>query len=269
MNSRNRSIAVALLLLAPALPMSAQANGVWLMWTNASVLLYPDSSGVFFRFSVETPSRRGPFSATFDPSRVAEWLPVARGVNNQPIHESDISNVRTTPMLQSLIGDAIRIVRRRENGVWTKERFIVMESIKDTQPLVFIGGERSVGQIIDSLEAVSARTRFSKSAAQQEISETLLVTYDKEASASPRNLGPGYPLEARRSYRNGMVITSFYVDEKGRVDMATARTLFASAPAFADAVTASLVNMVFDPAEKDGKKVRSKVTMPFAFSVIR
>ena len=267
--SRNRSIAVALSLLVPALPLSAQATGVWLSWTSASLVLYPDSSGVFMRSMAETPAQRRPFDTTFDPSRVSEWLPIARAVNNQPIDASDTSSVRATPMLQSLVGDAIRIVRRRNNGAWSNERFIVMESIKDAQPLVFPGSELSVGQILDSLEAVAKRTRFSASAAQQVISETLRATYDKEAAASPKNQPPGYPLEAIRSGKSGMVVVSFYVSENGKADMSTFRTLFTSGPWFADAVVAQLPNMVFFPAEKDGKKVRSKVVMPFAFSMVR
>ena len=264
-------LAAALLFLVSAANLGAQAQGVWLEWNNAGLTLYPDSSGVFMYARIHAdPGKKQPyFTASFDPARLAEWLPAAREFNTRVIDPGDTSTFLATAMLQSIIGDAIRVVRHRENGEWSKHRFIVMETIRDTQPVVFIGSELSVGQILDSLAAVAGRTPFSQSAAQQVIRETVIGGYDKEASASPRNMPPAYPMDALRARRNGAVVMSFYVDSTGRVEMNTARPFFSSEAAFTDAVMAALPNLVFSPAEKDGRKVRSRVVMPFSFTVVR
>jgi TonB family protein len=251
--------------------LEAQGQGVWLEWNNAGLTLYPDSSGVFmyFRIHAEPGARQPNFTASFDPARLDEWLREARTFNTRVIEPSDTSQLLNTAMLQSIIGDGLRVVRRRDHGEWSKERFIVMETIRDTQPVVFIGGELSVGQILDSLAAVSKRTRFSQSAAQQVISETLLGAYDKEASASPKNFPPAYPMGALRARRSGFVVMSFYVDSTGRAEMNTARPFFSTEDSFTASVMAALPSMIFFPAEKDGRKVRSRVVMPFSFTVVR
>ena len=256
-------------LFIPAL-LGAQPKGVWLEWRNAGLTLYPDSAGVFVYTQTHgLPGRQAYFSGSFDPARLNEWLAVARGFNSQTIDPNDTSELRSSPMLQSVIGDAIHVYRRRDQGVWTEERFLVFESIRGTPPVVIPGTERTMVQILDSLGAVAKRTNFSSTAAQQVITETVMVSYDREAAASPDNKPPAYPSGSGRQRRNGLVVLSFFVDADGRSEMGTVRQLFTSAPPFYDAVMEALPAMKFFPAELKGKKVRSKVVMPFAFSVVR
>lgn len=261
-----------LLCLAFAPPATAQ-TGIWLEWSNVGLTLYPGSAGVFMWAGIHAPpgQRQPSFSASFDPGKLEEWLPVARGFNSQPMAtSSDTARYRISPVLHSIIGDGVYLVRRRDSGVWSDERFLLMESIKENGgPVVITGSEKTVGQILDSLEAIGKRTKFSPLAAQREIRETVLGQYDREASPSPLNQPPEFPMTELRAHRSGMVVVSFFIDANGRADMSTVQRFFSSGWAFYESVLAALPTMYFFPAEKDGKKVRSKVTMPFTFTVIR
>jgi len=76
-----------------------------------------------------------------------------------------------------------------------------------------------------------------------------------------------YPATMRGSGIGGELWAQFVVDETGRVDMQTFKTLKSPGPEFTAAVKAALPTGRFDPAVVRGKKVKQLVQQAFVFRV--
>ena len=87
----------------------------------------------------------------------------------------------------------------------------------------------------------------------------------------PRILGdapqPRYPSALRSGGVSGHVIARFVVDTLGRAEMGSLDLTDASHALFADAVRDALSRYRFSPGELGGRRVRTMVQIPFAFTL--
>jgi TonB family protein len=88
---------------------------------------------------------------------------------------------------------------------------------------------------------------------------------------APRLLGdakpPQYPSLLRQSGVTGQVVVQFVVDTLGRAETEGVQIVEASHTLFADAVRAALTSYRFSAGEAAGHKVRTRVQLPFTFSL--
>jgi protein TonB len=86
---------------------------------------------------------------------------------------------------------------------------------------------------------------------------------------APRILGrapePRYPASLRSAGIGGHVLVEFVVDTTGRAEMGTLRFSELTNPLFGDAARDALLRYRFAPGEVAGRKVRTRVAVPFEF----
>jgi protein TonB len=80
-----------------------------------------------------------------------------------------------------------------------------------------------------------------------------------------RALEPRYPATLRSAGIEGRVLAEFVVDTLGRADLATLHFPELANPLFGDAVREALARYRFLPGEVAGRKVRTRVAVPFDF----
>lgn len=98
--------------------------------------------------------------------------------------------------------------------------------------------------------------------------EVVISTW--EADRAPRLLGmpqPRYPEVLRAAGITGRVVVEFVVDTAGRSDPSTLVVVSATRDAFVDAVRSALRGFRFVPGEAGGRRVRTRVQMPFDFTL--
>ncbi len=82
-----------------------------------------------------------------------------------------------------------------------------------------------------------------------------------------RVLEPRYPARLRETGVEGRVVVQFVVDTLGRAEIDEVRFLEVSHPLFADAVRRVLARYRFTPGEAAGHRVRTRVQIPFDFTL--
>jgi periplasmic protein TonB len=82
-----------------------------------------------------------------------------------------------------------------------------------------------------------------------------------------RALEPRYPESLRAAGITGHVLAEFVVDTLGRAELGTLRFPELTNPLFGDAVREALARYRFAPGEVAGRKVRTRVAVPFDFRV--
>lgn len=80
-----------------------------------------------------------------------------------------------------------------------------------------------------------------------------------------KQVPPAYPTILREAGIEGKVWLKVLIDEQGFV--AKAETIKCEHPAFAEAAINAVKQWVFTPARKDGKPIKSEVTIPFMFKL--
>ncbi len=80
---------------------------------------------------------------------------------------------------------------------------------------------------------------------------------------------PRYPESLRAAGITGRVVVQFVVDTTGRAEPGSVEVQESPRPEFADAVRAALPRFRFTPGEVNGRKVRTRVQLPFEFSLSR
>lgn len=90
---------------------------------------------------------------------------------------------------------------------------------------------------------------------------------------APRLLGralePTYPASLRDAGVQGRVVVQFVVDTLGRAELADLQVIETPHPLFVDAVRAALARYRFSVGEAGGRKVRTRVQIPFEFTLAR
>jgi TonB family C-terminal domain len=92
---------------------------------------------------------------------------------------------------------------------------------------------------------------------------------DRSPAVLGKALEPRYPAPLHSAGIEGRVIVQFVVDTLGRAEPAEITVMQTSHPAFADAVLEILPRYRFTPGEAAGRKVRTRVQMPFEFTLTR
>lgn len=87
--------------------------------------------------------------------------------------------------------------------------------------------------------------------------------------AKSGNPAPRYPAMLQSRGVDGELLIQFVIDTTGRADMSTFRVLRSTDPLFTTAVLEVLPRYRFQPAERDGCKVRMYVQIPFTFQISR
>jgi periplasmic protein TonB len=97
------------------------------------------------------------------------------------------------------------------------------------------------------------------------------IVGEHETDRAPHVLGsapqPRYPETLRAAGIGGHVVLQFVVDTLGRAELSTIEIQEATRPEFADAVRAALARFHFSAGEVAGRKVRTRVQIPFEFSL--
>lgn len=91
---------------------------------------------------------------------------------------------------------------------------------------------------------------------------------DRAPALVGRALEPLYPPALRAAGVQGRVLAEFVVDTLGRAEMATLRFPELPDPRFGDAVREALARYRFSAGEVAGRKVRTRVVVPFEFRLI-
>lgn len=90
---------------------------------------------------------------------------------------------------------------------------------------------------------------------------------------APRLLGgaaePSYPASLRQAGVQGRVVVQFVVDTLGRAELAELQVIETAHPLFVDAVRSALARYRFSVGEAAGRKVRTRVQIPFEFALVR
>lgn len=76
---------------------------------------------------------------------------------------------------------------------------------------------------------------------------------------------PPYPDTLRYDHPDGRVLVRFVIDSSGRVDARSIRIVMATHRAFAESVAATIAELRFVPAVRDGQRVRVRVEHEFDF----
>jgi protein TonB len=80
---------------------------------------------------------------------------------------------------------------------------------------------------------------------------------------------PRYPASLRDAGLQGRVVVQFVVDTLGRPEMGDVQVVEATHPLFVDAVRTALARYRFTPGEAGGHSVRTRVQIPFQFTLSR
>jgi len=94
-------------------------------------------------------------------------------------------------------------------------------------------------------------------------------TVDRAPRIIGRALEPRYPAALRSAGVQGNVLAEFVVDTLGRVELASLRFPELANPLLGDAVREALAQYRFMPGEIAGRKVRTRVAVPFEFRLER
>jgi protein TonB len=90
---------------------------------------------------------------------------------------------------------------------------------------------------------------------------------------APRLIGPAaaprYPAALREAGVQGRVLVQFVVDTAGRAELAGLEVVETAHPAFAESVRNALATYRFTPGEAAGRRVRTRVQVPFEFVLRR
>ena len=97
------------------------------------------------------------------------------------------------------------------------------------------------------------------------------VLNEMEVDRAPRVLGaapePRYPELLRGAGVTGRVVVQFVVDTLGRAEPASVQVMDATRAEFAESVRAALPRFRFSAGEAAGRKVRTRVQIPFDFTL--
>lgn len=260
------------LIFALAAQLGAQGplrdRSVFLTWGNTQMLIAPDVEGLYlWANSGEVgSSKQLTFGAPFDPALALAWLADARDFLDIPLGPGDTGSVRISPILDGTMRGRVYLARRHEKKGWTADRYVIM--LPDSArmpPLVLKSDEKTVRQILDSLEAVSKRAPKPEHVVLRD-SAGAAIEFDHVATVKS---GAGllrYPDDPQLKSKQALVLVRFVVGIDGRVDLATINFIHSAAPAYLESGLEALTRLRFNPATWRGKPVRQLTVMPLEFN---
>jgi protein TonB len=90
---------------------------------------------------------------------------------------------------------------------------------------------------------------------------------DNPVAFDVASAAPAYPDSLRRNGVEGQVVAQFVVDTTGRVEVASFVLIESTHGRFTESVRHALPNMLFRPAELNGRKIKQLVQIPFVFKI--
>jgi hypothetical protein len=262
------------ILLLATLATSTQAQlpegkSVWLEWSTLRVAIAPQSVGTFVWIQKSGTSAAQPvmtFSDNVQPTDLTRWVGNARTFATAQLSEADTGTTRSSAILNGRTGGAY-VVRRKVNGAWSPERFLIVQNTEGA-PIAINMDEAILTEVLDSLNAVGRRTRYSAENFVKDTRESANhlpgVTPPVELADSP---GPGYAPADQLGKIEGPVLVSIIIGADGKPDVNSVRVIHSAAPTLLGSVLAVLPDLKFTPASLDGRPVRYRVVLPFTFSL--
>jgi protein TonB len=92
---------------------------------------------------------------------------------------------------------------------------------------------------------------------------------DRSPALAGHAIEPRYPAQLRAAGLEGRAVIQFVVDTLGRAEPASVTVMETAHPLFAEAVREVLPRYRFTPGEAAGHKVRTRVQIPFDFTIKR
>jgi len=236
--------------LACAAPLAAQgvARGPRLMQVVAS------SSGVVLSIDSSTVARSGDSTFVADaiyqfPADTAQHVAADRQVESQAM---DCAGMRVRGRrITHYLGDSPVPVSERDTTMFS----MAWEAVSDEErPIVEVLCQFLLGSFA-SLPVT--REVWSVDEAPEIINRSDVA----------RALSRGYPRIARDAGKSGQVMLRFQINAEGRVEMATARTIWATRDDFAEAAMQVIESMRFRPAKQAGEPVAVWVSIPVTFDI--
>jgi protein TonB len=92
---------------------------------------------------------------------------------------------------------------------------------------------------------------------------------DRAPRLAERAIEPRYPTSLREAGIEGRVVVQFVVDTLGRAEVDELHVVESPHPQFVESVRAALARYRFTVGESAGRTVRTRVQMPFQFTLKR
>lgn len=243
------SVAAALA-LACAAPLAAQetARGPHLMQVFAS------TSGVVLSIDSSTVARSGDSTFVADavyqfPADTAQHVAADRQVESQAM---DCAGMRVRGRrITHYLGDSPVPVPERDTTTFSMK----WEAVSDE--------ERPIVEVLCQF----LLTSFASLPVTREVWSVDDAPEMVNRQDVARALSRGYPRIARDAGKSGQVMLRFQINAEGRVDMATARTIWATHDEFANAARQVIETMRFRPAKLAGEPVAVWVNIPVTFDI--
>lgn len=243
-------------------------QSVYLSGKGLQMVMTPDVEGLYLWASSgdAAANKERSYGAMFDPAQTLAWIASARAFLDSQLGEKDTGSVRISPVLWGSEGGRAYLGKRRDRKGWSDQRvFVIQSDSARVPPVVAAIDEKTMRQVLDSLESVSSHAPAPQHAAVHDsVSEGLV--FDHTASLKPGTEPPSYPESERSERKEGLVLVRFIIGSDGRVDLPTITFLHASSPGFLEATLVALTRFRFKPATLHGKPVRQLVVMPFVFA---
>lgn len=162
LDSMRRSFVLLLVTLAgSANAQQKPLKSAWMAWPDLKVVVTPDSGQTLLWLTADSAMTRESggrvFYGSFTPAEALAWVRSSRAFLRQSLADRDTGDTRTSPVLRARHGQQIYFLRRRFNGKWTHERFLVFADSAGRAPGL-IEADVRFRDVLDSLEVVARRS---------------------------------------------------------------------------------------------------------------
>jgi protein TonB len=159
----------------------------------------------------------------------------------------------------------------REQGIPSVPVIHVPTDIPDRIPPVDIGPERPTDDVVIGGPGLNTRSPIGDGGALggtpgSAMDERLV---DRAPHLLGRAIEPRYPAALREAGVQGRVVVQFVVDTLGRAELDELQVVESAHPQFVEAIRTALGRYRFSPGEAGGRKVRTRVQLPFDFALVR
>lgn len=263
---RQLLICIAALLL-PTQLLAQDGIGTRLDWGTVEVLIFPDPyTGMHLLASTTATSRDSKhhgISGGFEPESVFAWINNANRVLAPIDPPSGPDVVLLTPVLRSYAGDSLRLLRRPKGTGWDAKLVVLVDRPgPDSEHFDVLATEDNIRTLLVGLQQQAGLSGFDADSARVATDSVKLDVLEADA---PTLIHPGTMRYPDRRLE-GRVTMVFVIDTSGRVDMNTARPIFADHAVMAEWAKALIAGSRFRPGRIHGQPVRVRVQQSINYS---
>jgi protein TonB len=149
-------------------------------------------------------------------------------------------------------------------------RFVAPNVVPTIIPPIDVGPARPLDDVVIGGPGVSGTSPIGSGppiGSGGSVVDEMLV--DRAPRLLGRALEPSYPASLREAGVQGRVVVQLVVDTLGRAELADLQVIESPHPLFVDAVRTALARYRFSVGEAGGRKVRTRVQIPFEFTLTR